>query len=117
MELHLREIDLPLRHAFTIAVGSISVQQNLLVELRDGNFTGYGEGASGSAFEAFTAAGMRADLEAARARVEAERLDDPAALWDRLLPVIGHNRFAMCALDEAAHDLWGKQRGQPVWKL
>ena len=24
---------------------------------------------------------------------------------------------AQCALDIAAHDLWGKLRGQPVWKL
>ena len=28
-----------------------------------------------------------------------------------------HNPFALCALDEAAHDLWGKQLGAPVWKL
>jgi len=117
MQLTLREIDLPLRHAFTIAVGSISVQRNLLVALNDGAHTGYGEGASGSAFKAFTAAGMRADLEAAQRHIEAEQLDDPAALWDRLLPVLGHNRFALCALDEVAHDLWGKQRGWPVWKL
>ena len=117
MQLSLREIDLPLRHAFTISVGSITVQKNLLVELRDGGFVGYGEGASGSAYLAFTAPGMRADIETVRARIEGEKLDDPAALWDRLLPVLGHNRFAMCALDEAAHDLWGKQRGQPVWKL
>ncbi len=117
MHLTLRAIDLPLHHAFTIAVGSISVQRNLLVALNDGTHTGYGEGASGSAFKAFTAAGMRADLEAAQRHIEAEQLDDPAALWDRLLPVLGHNRFALCALDEAAHDLWGKQRGQPVWKL
>lgn len=117
MQLILREIDLPLRHAFTISQGTTTVQKNLLVELRDGGFTGYGEGASSHAYKAFTAPVMRADLEAARARIEAERLDDPAALWDRLLPVLDHNRFAMCALDEAAHDLWGKQRGQPVWKL
>jgi L-alanine-DL-glutamate epimerase-like enolase superfamily enzyme len=30
---------------------------------------------------------------------------------------LGHNRFALCALDEAAHDLWGKRLGQPVYKL
>ncbi|MBI5802447.1 MAG: dipeptide epimerase [Verrucomicrobia bacterium] len=117
MQLTLREIDLPLRHAFTISQGTTTVQKNLLIELRDGGFTGFGEGASSHAYKAFTAPVMRADLEAARACIEAEHLDDPAALWDRLLPVIGHNRFAMCALDEAAHDLWGKQRGQPVWRL
>ena len=117
MKLILHEIDLPLRHTFTISQGTTTVQKNLLVELHDGGFTGFGEGASSHAYKAFTAPVMRADFEAARARIESERLDDPAALWDRLLPVLGHNRFAMCALDEAAHDLWGKQRGQPVWKL
>jgi L-Ala-D/L-Glu epimerase len=117
MKLILRNISLPLRHAFTIAHGTTLVQENLLVELREGNLSGFGEGASSHAYQAFTAESMRADLEAARSAIEGEQLDDPAALWDRLLPVLGLNRFALCALDEAAHDLWGKQRGQPVWKL
>lgn len=117
MNLILRDLALSLRHPFTISQGTTTVQENLLVALREGNLCGYGEGASSHAYHAFTAASMRADLEAARARIEAEQLEDPAALWDRLLPVLGHNRFALCALDEAAHDLWGKQRGQPVWKL
>jgi L-Ala-D/L-Glu epimerase len=117
MKLILRDISLPLRHPFTIAHGTSTVQDNLLVELSDGGATGYGEGASSHAYQAFTAETMRADLEKARSRIEQERLDDPAALWDRLLPVLGHNRFALCALDEAAHDLWGKKAGQPVWKL
>jgi L-Ala-D/L-Glu epimerase len=34
-----------------------------------------------------------------------------------VLPVLGHNRFALCALDQAAHDLWGKKLGQPVYRL
>ena len=32
-------------------------------------------------------------------------------------PVLGHDRFAFCGLDQAAHDLWGKLAGAPVWKL
>jgi L-alanine-DL-glutamate epimerase-like enolase superfamily enzyme len=60
---------------------------------------------------------MREALEAARPAIEAGPADDPPALWERLLPVLGHNRFALCAVDEAAHDLWGKRRGAPVWKL
>ena len=117
MQLILHDIALPLRHAFTISQGTTTVQENLLVELRDGGCRGFGEGASSHAYEAFTAASMRADLEAARARIEVEQLEDPASLWQRLLPVLGKNRFALCALDEAAHDLWGKRLGQPVWKL
>ena len=32
-------------------------------------------------------------------------------------PHLEKNPFALCALDEAAHDLWGKRRSLPVWKL
>jgi L-Ala-D/L-Glu epimerase len=52
-----------------------------------------------------------------RSQIESEVLDDPGQLWDRLLPILGHNRFALCAVDQAAHDLWGKLRHQPVWRL
>lgn len=117
MELILRDLHLPMRHPFTIALGTTTVQHNLLVELRQDGLSGYGEGASSHAYEAFTAESMRAALEAARPQIERERLNDPAKLWDRLLPVLGQNRFALCALDEAAHDLWGKLNGAPVWKL
>jgi L-Ala-D/L-Glu epimerase len=117
MQLKLRDLHLPMRHAFTISHGTTTVQHNLLVELTQDGVTGYGEGASSHAYGQFTAESMRAVLEAARPQIEAERLDEPAALWERLLPALGHNRFAMCAFDEAAHDLWGKLRGAPVWKL
>jgi L-alanine-DL-glutamate epimerase-like enolase superfamily enzyme len=117
MQLQLRDLHLPLRHPFTISLGTTTIQHNLLVELTQDGVSGYGEGASADAFPEFTADSMRAALEAARPQIEREKLDDPVALWDRLLPVLGHNRFAFCALDEAAHDLWGKLRGAPVWKL
>lgn len=61
MQLTLREIDLPLRHAFTISQGTTTVQKNLLVALSDGGFTGYGEGASSHAYAAFTAPGVRVE--------------------------------------------------------
>lgn len=117
MELHLRDLHLPMRHPFTIAHGTTTVQHNLLVELRQDGMSGFGEGASSHAYEAFTAEAMRRDIEAARAAIESAHLDEPPALWESLLPALGHNRFALCAIDEAAHDLWGKLRGAPVWKL
>jgi len=116
MKLTLRDISLALRHTFTVAHGSTSLQENLLVELEDQGVTGYGEGAS-LHYYGITVASMREALEAARSRIESETLDDPPALWDRLLPLLGHNRFALCALDQAAHDLWGKRLGKPVHAL
>ena len=55
MELHLRDLYLPMRHAFTIALGTTTVQHNLLVELHENGVSGYGEGASSHAYAEFTA--------------------------------------------------------------
>ena len=60
------------------------------------------------------------DMKVTGLREIAMKLQSPEleghSTWhkDRLLPVLGQNRFALCALDEAAHDLWGKKLGQPV---
>jgi L-alanine-DL-glutamate epimerase-like enolase superfamily enzyme len=116
MELILRDIALPLRHVFRIAHGATVVQESLLVELREGGASGYGEGAP-LPYYGVTAASIRAALETARDRIESDTVDDPAAFWDRLRPVLGEHRFALCAVDQAAHDLWGKRLGQPVYKL
>jgi L-alanine-DL-glutamate epimerase-like enolase superfamily enzyme len=43
-------------------------------------------------------------------------LQEPGELWERLFPRLQHQPFALCAIDLAAHDLWGKKLGQPVWR-
>jgi len=116
MKLRWRRFDLPTRHTFTIARGSMDVSRTLVVELEHAGQHGYGE-AGESGYYAATLDGMIAALEQQRAAIEAWDGDDPAALWQQLDPALGHQRFAQCALDMAAHDLWGKLRGQPVWKL
>lgn len=117
MRLRLHDIALPLRHAFTIAHGTTTVQRNLLVELEQDGVVGYGEAAPSLAYGAVTVATIREALESVRAQIEAATLTHPPALWDRLQPALDHHRFALCALDAAAHDLWGKLRHQPVWRL
>ena len=116
MQLLLHTIKLPLRHLFRIAHGSTVVQENVLVELRDRNLAGYGEGASVS-YYGVTAANMVEDLEAARSQIENWPLGDPADLWQRALPLLGHDRFALAAFDAAVHDLWGKTLGQPTYRV
>lgn len=117
MRLSLQDVYLPLRHPFTTSHGTTTVRHNLIVSLSQDGLTGYGEGATSFAHGAFTAQAMRADLEAARDTIETARLSDPTTLWDQLIPVLGHNRFALCAVDQAAHDLWGKLHQKPVWEL
>jgi len=106
-----------MRHPFTIALGTRTVQHNLVVTLSEGGHTGYGEAAAGQAWKAFSPEGMRAALERARCGIESAALTTPEALWEEMAPMLADNPFALCALDEAAHDLWGKRLGQPVWRL
>ena len=113
----LREVQLPLRHPFTITHGTTTLQHNLLVSLTDGTHIGYGEGASSRAHAIANVPAMRAALEAARPTIESISWDQPEELWEIMAPLLSQNSFALCALDEAAHDLWGKRLGQPVWKL
>jgi L-alanine-DL-glutamate epimerase-like enolase superfamily enzyme len=117
MKLTLRDIHLPLAHPFTIALGTTTVQHNLLVELEHEGITGYGESASSQAWHLYTVESMRAALEKARPLIEGGGFSTPEELWHRVYPVLGSNPFALCALDLAAHDLWGKREGAPVWQL
>ena len=67
MKLILRTISLPLRHVFRTSHGANTVQENLLIELRDGDLAGYGEGTSFNYYEA-SAAGSSSSATALRER-------------------------------------------------
>ncbi len=112
MRLVVRDLHLPLSHPFTTAHGTLLAKHNLLVELHDGGLVGYGEAAPSLAYPQFTAGTIRAELE--RVDFSAMRFEGPEKLWDVLAPQLGS--FALCAVDIAAYDLWGKQRGEPVWR-
>lgn len=116
MQLVLHRVELPLRHVFTISRGSTEVQPALIVELRQDGLSGYGE-ATESAYYGATIDGMVQTLERLRPAIEAHTLSDPAVFWEEVHPSLRQMPFAQAALDAAAHDLWGKLRSQPVWKL
>lgn len=116
MELFLHIVPLRLRHTFTIAHGSLDVQQNLIVELRDGAHRGFGE-ASTVGYYGNSGHTMAASLERVRTQIEAETVDEPGRFWARVAPLLREDPFALCALDQAAHDLWGRRLGRPVWDL
>lgn len=116
MELRLHAFDLPLRHVFTISRESMEVQPTLVVELIEGDLHGYGESTTNH-YYGFTLQNMAAALENVRQTLRTMTLQDPAALWQQLDPLLGKNPFAQCALDQAAYDLWGKKLGRPVHQL
>jgi len=116
MQLRLHAFDLPLAHRFTISRESISSQPTLVVELSQDGVSGYGE-ATSNKYYGFTIERMARDLAALMPRLKELRLSDPAALWGECQGALKDDPFALCALDQAAHDLWGKLEGTPVWKL
>jgi L-Ala-D/L-Glu epimerase len=116
MRLSLHSFNLPLRHTFTIARGSLDIQPTLIVELEQDGHRGYGE-ATANDYYGFSIEAMSAAIEAVRPMIEASDWDEPTQLWSQLHPRLADNPFAMCAIDQAAHDLWGKRQGQPVYKL
>ncbi|MCU0962880.1 MAG: dipeptide epimerase [Pirellulaceae bacterium] len=116
MKMYLHTFQLPLRHTFTIARESIDTQETLIVELVDGDVHGYGESTTNQ-YYGYTLENMAAALEAVRPRLADQSLDDPVRLWEELSDTLGANPFAQCALDLAAHDLWGKKQGQPTHRL
>jgi len=119
MRLTYQEFELPLRHLFTISRESIAVQKTLVVQLSADGRHGYGESTTNTFYGA-TIPNMTAAIESVRPVIERGAPDDPlklvAAISERL-PDKTFAKFALNALDGATHDLWGKLRGAPVYKL
>lgn len=116
MKLRLHTFDLLLRHEFTISRGSLTVQPTLIVELAEGNLRGFGEATSNTYYGA-TLASMQSSLEAIRGKIETTTWTDPREFWQSLNADLQHDRFAQCALDQAAFDLWGKRHNSPVYEM
>lgn len=116
MRLTLRRFDLPLKHTFTISYDSRDVQETLIVELGEGEFSGYGE-ATANPYYGVTVESMSEILESLRPIIEKYQLDTPEAFWQAMRPQVQKHSFAQCALDMAAHDLYGKKLGKPLYQL
>jgi len=116
MEMILHRFDLPLRHDFRLFHGTTRVHEAVIVELREGEVRGYGE-AGTSGYYRVPARRIVQRLQAVQGEVERASFNSPEEFWERMQPLLADESFALCALDQAAHDLWGKRVGEPVWKL
>ena len=118
MKLLLHPIEIPLRHPWTLAHGTRTVQRNVLVELRDeeAGLSGWGEAAAVPYF-GVTPGTLLGAFESARAAVESVPLLDPQSWWAGLALHLAERPFALAALDAAAHDLCGKRAGVTTRRL
>ncbi|HEY3391196.1 MAG TPA: hypothetical protein VGK58_00705, partial [Lacipirellulaceae bacterium] len=119
MQITYQKFDLPLKHVFTISRGSVAVQETLIVELAADGRYGYGEATTNSFYGA-TIENMSAAIESVRPILEKADFADISALiglLEREMPKQKFASFALSALDQAIHDLWGKTQGAPVYRL
>ncbi|MEO0513668.1 MAG: dipeptide epimerase [Planctomycetota bacterium] len=127
LKLTLHPVELPLRHVWTIAHGTRTVQRNLIVALHDTDtgHTGYGE-APGIPYLGVTIESMLQRFMSdpscyewgwERWIVNANYHLDERQNWSELEELFNHEpayktptseRFVCCAMDQALHDLIGK---------
>lgn len=116
MKLSIHTFQLELRHTFRIAHGSRDVQPSMIVELSDGVHSGFGE-ATATSYYGLTLEEMVTTLEQFRPIIESTILETPELFWQKMLPYLGNHPFIQCALDVAAHDLYARQQGLPLYQL
>jgi len=116
MKLTLQSFDLELREPFRITHGVRTHQPTLIAALSDGDHEGYGE-ATATSYYGLTIDGMRQTLESLRPVIESTPLDTPDQYWAAMEPHLRDHPFELCALDVAAHDLWGRRQGRALYQL
>lgn len=116
MKLITRKFDLPLKYTFTISYDSRNVQETMIVELHHKGYIGLGE-ATANPYYGITIQSMKNALNGIKGIVEKSELTTPEELWERIYPELQSNTFALCALDVAVNDLWGKINKKPLYQL
>jgi len=113
VELTARIVSLELAEPFTISRGTAEVVEVVYVEIRHDGVTGVGEAAPIERYDE-TAASALAFAEEAEELLGDDPMDFRAAI-ERIAVRQGENA-AKSGIDAALHDLWGKLRGEPVWR-
>jgi len=115
MHLALKKYRLHLRHTFSISRESHDFQDTLIVSLSLDGKIGFGE-ATSNPYYGITTESMIAEIEAIRTEIENFDLTKPEVFHEFLVEK-GLSNFAICALDLAAWDLYGKVKRKPLYEL
>ncbi|TFG72729.1 MAG: dipeptide epimerase [Flavobacteriales bacterium] len=115
MQLVLKKYVLPLKHTFSISRESHDAQDSLIAAISLDGKTGYGESTSNPYYR-ITVESMMEEIEAVRKELESYPFSTPEDLHAFLVSK-GLSNFAICALDLAAHDLYGKRLGKTLYEI
>jgi len=114
MKMTYFRTEMPLKSCFRISRGAISVQQTVVVELEHAGIVGRGE-APQHQYYGHTLVSIEASLRKLNNWLEDCEFSTPERMWDDMFQIIGDDLFALCAVDQAMHDLYGKLTGQPTY--
>ncbi len=101
MNIKVSKYDLALKNTFRISQTSRDFQPALIVELSDGEYTGYGEAAATS-YYGVTVERMAEKIMSLENLVLEHLHKTPEELWEITAPYFKENSFAQCALDRSA---------------
>ncbi|MDB4443135.1 MAG: dipeptide epimerase [Saprospiraceae bacterium] len=116
MKLHLHRFQLETKTPFKLSRVTYNVRELLVVELEEDGFSGFGE-ASDHSFYDVKIEEIWEVLENLKPIIEAYEFDTPEQFWEEMNSYLKDHSFAQCALDVAAHDLFGKKMGKPLYEL
>lgn len=115
MQLQLKKYVLQLKHTFTISRESHDTQDTLIACLSLNGETGYGEATSNPYYK-ITFKSMESEIEGIREDIENFDFNTPEK-FHAFLVEKGLSNFSICALDLAAHDLYGKLQEKPLYEI
>ena len=116
MQLKIKKQTLQLKQTFTISRGSRTSVDNVIVMLNYADKIGLGE-ATANPYYNITTDIIERELLSLEDFLTDYQFTTPEQFWFDLYPMLKSNPFALCALDEAAHDLYGKIRNKPLFEL
>ena len=115
IRLDRKEIELRLRHPWTIARASSAVKHNILTRIAHGGIEGLGEAAPNARYGEDAGTVLKAlDVLAPLLGDDPSRLDE---IGDRLEAALPGHPAARASIDIALHDWIGKKEGVPLYRL
>jgi len=115
MQLKIHPLKLFLKKTFTIAHGTFHYREAIVIELQEGDLSGFGE-ATVITYYGKSLAQFLNILKEHRTFITSLKLDNPTTFWQSLYPIFKNHPFILCALDVAAHDLWAKKQQLPLYQ-
>lgn len=115
MQLRIHPLKLNLANSFTIAHGTYHSREAVVVELVEDGVSGFGE-ATVISYYGKTLDTFIHTLEDIRPTLEQNTFTNPAEFYQLLATLLKEQPFLRCALDVAAHDLWAKRLGIPLYR-